>query len=85
MNGPNEERGLRRIKTGVVVSTKMEKTVVVKVERVLRHPEYSKVVKSFKKYYAHNLLEGVKEGDKVRIVETRPLSKLKRWRVIETI
>ena len=67
---------------GIVVSDKMQKTVVVKVDRKLRHPKYDKVVVRSKKYYAHNEIDDVKVGDEVTIVETRPISKLKRWRVI---
>ena len=74
-------RGRRKTKIGVVVSSKMEKTVVVRVERVYSHPQYAKVVRDSSKYYAHNELD-VKEGDTVRIQETRPLSKTKRWRVV---
>lgn len=76
-------RGTRKTRTGVVVSNKMQKTVVVKVERKLRHDKYDKVIVRAKKYYAHNEFEGVLEGDTVSIEETRPLSKLKRWRVVE--
>lgn len=75
----------RKVRTGIVVSTKMQKTVTVKVERTIRHPEYSKVVKRAKKYYAHNEDLEIAEGQKVRIIETRPISKLKRWRVVEVL
>lgn len=75
----------RKIREGIVVSTKMQKTVTVKVERTIRHPAFDKVVTRAKKYYAHNEITGVKEGQKVRIVETRPISKLKRWRVTEIL
>jgi small subunit ribosomal protein S17 len=76
-------RGRRKLKKGVVVSNKMAKTVVVNVSRVFRHPIYGKVVKSSKKYYAHDeKADTLNEGDLVTIVETRPLSKLKRWRVV---
>ncbi|AEB41405.1 30S ribosomal protein S17 [Chlamydia pecorum] len=81
----NQQRGARKTKIGVVVSAKMDKTVVVRVERICAHPQYAKVVRDSKKFYAHNDLDGVTEGAKVRIQETRPLSKLKRWRVIECI
>ncbi|SYX08593.1 30S ribosomal protein S17,30S ribosomal protein S17,30S ribosomal protein S17,Ribosomal protein S17 [Chlamydia poikilotherma] len=80
----SEARGLRKVKVGVVVSSKMDKTVVVRVERIFSHPQYAKVVRDSKKYYAHNGLD-VSEGDKVKIQETRPMSKLKRWRVVERI
>lgn len=77
-----EERGKRKVKTGRVLSNKMDKTVVVAVERTLRHPQYGKVVKRTKKIYAHNDLKPVQVGDLVTVVETRPISKLKRWRVV---
>lgn len=76
-----QDRGNRKVQKGTVVSNKMQKTVVVKVERTFRHPFYGKVVTRAKKYYAHNETP-VQIGDKVKIVETRPLSKLKRWRVV---
>lgn len=80
-----EERGNRKIKQGVVVSNKMQKTVVIKVERTLRHPKYGKVITRAKKYYAHNEAAPLQIGDKVTIMETRPLSKLKRWRVVTEV
>ena len=67
---------------GVVSSDKMQKTVVVKVDRVMRHPQYGKVITRWKRYYAHCEDASVKIGDTVRNVETRPLSRLKRWRVV---
>lgn len=76
-----EIRGNRKVQKGIVVSNKMQKTVIVKVERTFRHPQYGKVVTRAKKFYAHND-SPLEIGDKVEIVETRPLSKLKRWRVI---
>ena len=78
----NEVRGSRKLKKGIVVSNKMQKTVVVRVERTLRHPKYGKVVTTAKKYYAHNESAPLQIGDEVQIMETRPLSKLKRWRVV---
>lgn len=75
----------RKVREGVVVSTKMQKTITVKVERTIRHPIFSKVVTRAKKYYAHSENPDVKVGQKVRIVETRPLSKLKRWQLIEVL
>lgn len=80
------ERSSRKVREGVVVSNKMEKTVTVRVERTVRHPHFDKVISRAKKYYAHaeNSKE-IQEGKKVRIVETRPLSKLKRWRVEEVL
>ncbi|MFN3996113.1 MAG: 30S ribosomal protein S17 [bacterium] len=70
---------------GVVTSDKMDKTVVVKVERSKTHPKYKKVVKQYKKFYAHNENNEAKKGDKVLIMESRPLSKLKRWVVIKIL
>lgn len=77
-----EERGNRKVKRGRVVSNKMDKTVVVAVERTMRHPKYGKVIKRTQKLYAHNDLQPLQVGDEVVVVETRPLSKLKRWRVV---
>lgn len=79
------DRGRRKVRKGVVVSTKMAKTVTVRVERTMRHPQYGKVIRLSKKYYAHDEEPGtLREGDTVTIVETRPISKLKRWRVVRT-
>ncbi len=69
---------------GVITSNKMNKTVVVTVTRTIRHPRYSKVLKVNKKFYAHAENDEYKIGDKVTIIETRPISKLKRWRVAKT-
>ena len=80
-----KQRGKRKVFIGEVVSDKMDKTVVVRVERTYRHPIYGKVVKSHKKYYAHDENNECKIGDIVKIMETRPLSKLKRWRVVEIL
>ena len=77
--------GYRKERVGVVVSNKMQKTVVVQVKRLKEHPQYKKVIKLFKKYKAHDEKGTLKVGDKVLIQETRPLSKTKRWRVIEVI
>ncbi len=74
-------RGLRKTREGVVVSAKMEKTVVVAVVRQVRHKMYGKFIRKTKRYYAHDEAKGCNVGDIVRIVETRPLSKLKCWRV----
>ena len=78
-------RKLRKTKTGVVVSTKMDKTISVKVERRLMHPLYGKFVKRSKKFFAHDEENTCNPGDMVRIMETRPLSKMKRWRLIEVV
>lgn len=79
------ERNARRKFEGVVVSAKRDKTVTVQIERKMRHPRYEKLVKKWSKYHAHDEANIAKEGDFVRIVETRPLSKTKKWRVEEII
>ena len=79
------ERGKRKENVGIVISNKMEKTVTVEVSRKVRHPKYQKVFEQKKKYYAHDESDALEIGQKVRIVGTRPLSKLKRWRVVETM
>jgi small subunit ribosomal protein S17 len=80
-----DERGVRKTRVGVVVSDKGDKTVVVKVERRFAHPLYGKQMTRSKKYHAHDEQNEYHIGDTVRITETRPLSKLKRWRVSELI
>lgn len=75
---------MRKERIGVVVSSKMEKTVVVCEETIVKHPLYKKYIKRKKKYMAHNE-KGAKLHDKVRIIETRPLSKMKRWAVVEVL
>ena len=77
--------GNRKERVGKVLSDRMTKTVVVECEQHFRHPVYQKVVRSFKKFYAHDEAQQAKKGDVVRIVETRPLSKLKRWRLAEVL
>ena len=79
------ERGLRKVRIGKVVSDKMDKTIVVAVEKLVRHPLYGKTVKRTTKFKAHDENNEAKIGDIVKIMETRPLSKLKRWRVVEII
>jgi len=78
-------RNLRKQKIGVVVSNKMDKTISVQVERRLMHPLYGKFVKRSKKFFAHDEENTCNIGDKVRIMETRPLSKMKRWRLVEIL
>jgi small subunit ribosomal protein S17 len=80
-----EVRNLRKQKSGVVVSNKMDKTIAVQVERRLMHPIYGKFVKRSKKFFAHDEENTCNVGDKVRIMETRPLSKMKRWRLVEIL
>ncbi|MBI3901231.1 MAG: 30S ribosomal protein S17 [Chlamydiia bacterium] len=81
----NSSRGSRKEHIGVVISNKMDKTVTVLVSRKMRHPKYEKVVERSKKFYAHDESDTIEIGQKVRIAETRPLSKLKRWRVVEAL
>lgn len=80
-----EERNIRKSRIGIVTSDKMDKTISVSVERRLQHPIYGKYVKKSKKFIAHDETNECNVGDLVRITETRPLSKLKRWRVVEII
>ena len=79
------ERTLRKTRVGMVVSTKMDKTVVVAIEDNVKHPMYGKIIKRTLKVHAQDDQNACGEGDKVKIMETRPLSKTKRWRVVEII
>jgi small subunit ribosomal protein S17 len=79
------ERAARKVREGVVVSDKMDKTVVVAVVDRVRHPKYAKFVLRTKKLYVHDEANDVHVGDRVRVMETRPLSKSKRWRVVEVL
>lgn len=79
------DRQIRKTKTGIVSSDKMEKTVTVAVERKVKHPIYGKFVKKTTKFHAHDEKNEAKPGDVVKIMETRPLSKTKRWRLVEII
>lgn len=79
------ERNLRKTKTGVVTSNKMEKTITVVVERKVKHPIYGKFVKKSTKFHAHDEKNECSIGDTVRIMETRPLSKTKKWRLVEVV
>lgn len=79
------KRNLRKQRVGVVTSNKMDKTITISVERRVKHPIYSKTMKSSKKYLAHDEQNSCNIGDTVRIMETRPLSKRKRWRLVEII
>jgi small subunit ribosomal protein S17 len=85
MSENQSERNRRKVRVGVVVSDKMDKTVTVTVERQFAHPLYGKGMKRTKKYHAHDEGNEYRIGDTVRIAETRPLSKTKRWRVVELI
>ena len=79
------ERNLRKTKSGVVSSNKMDKTIVVLVERKVKHPLYGKFVKKSTKFHAHDEKNECSIGDTVRIMETRPMSKTKRWRLVEVL
>ena len=80
-----ETRGQRKERVGQVLSAKMTKTIVVRVERRFPHPRYKKVITQFHKFYAHDEKRDAKVGDRVRIQECRPLSKTKRWRLVEVV
>jgi small subunit ribosomal protein S17 len=79
------ERGHRKERVGEVISNKMAKTIVVRVERRFPHPQYKKVVTGYSKFYAHDEKNEAKVGDRVRIRETRPLSRTKNWRLVEVV
>src|SRR5438034_11406892 len=79
------QRGHRKERVGDVVSDRMNKTIVVRVERRFRHPRFKKVVTAYSKFYAHDEKNEAKIGDRVRIQETRPLSKTKSWRLVEVV
>ncbi len=80
-----EERKLRKVRVGKVVSNKMDKTIVVAIEDHVRHPKYSKIIKRTVKIHAHDENNACAIGDKVAVMETRPLSKTKRWRLVEIV
>jgi small subunit ribosomal protein S17 len=80
-----EKRNLRKEKIGIVTSDKMEKSIVVSVERKVKHPKYGKFVKKTTKFVAHDETNDCHEGDTVKIMETRPLSKSKNWRLVEIV
>lgn len=84
-NIPETSRGNRKERLGEVISNKMAKTIIVRVQRRYPHPKFKKVVSGYKKLYAHDEKAEAKVGDRVRIEETRPLSKLKRWRLVEVV
>src|SRR5580693_7087293 len=84
-NQTNLERGHRKERVGEVISNKMTKTIIVRVERRFPHPRYKKVVTGYSKFYAHDEKSEAKVGDRVRIRETRALSKMKNWRLVEVL
>jgi len=79
------ERNKRKIREGWVITNRMDKTIVVAVERRFRHPRYEKIIRRTSKLYAHDDRNECQIGDKVKVMETRPLSKLKRWRLLEIL
>jgi len=80
-----DARNARKVREGIVVSNKMNKTIVISIVERVRHPKYAKFVSRTKKLYAHDETNDVQVGDRVRVMETRPLSKNKRWRVVEVL
>ena len=82
---PESTRSNRKERIGEVISNKMAKTIIVRVERRFPHPRFKKVVTGYKKFYAHDEKSEAKVGDRVRIQETRPLSKTKRWRLMQVV
>lgn len=84
-NLPTTSRDVRKERVGYVISDKMDKTVVVRVDRRVRHPKFEKVLTLASRFYAHDEKNEAKIGDRVRIIETRPLSRLKRWRLVEIV
>ena len=80
-----EARGRRKVRVGTVVSQKMNKTIIVTVVDRVRHSRYSKTIQRTQRLYAHDETNDAREGDTVRLMETRPLSKLKRWRLVEVV
>lgn len=85
MQAQNSSRNRRKSKVGVVVKDKMQKTIVVRVQRLTTHPKYKRVIKKATSFKVHDEQNQAKVGDKVKIVETRPLSKEKRWRLMEIL
>jgi len=84
-NNLDTARGHRKERVGEVISNKMTKTIIVRVERRFQHPKYKKVVTGYHKFYVHDEKGEAKAGDHVRIQETRPLSKIKRWRLVAVV
>ena len=82
---PGNARNDRKVREGIVASTKMDKTIVVRVVDRVRHPLYDKTLQRTKKLYVHDETNDAREGDRVRVAETRPLSKNKRWRLVEVL
>lgn len=79
------ERNRRKVRIGTVVSNKMDKTIVVELQRTMKHPLYERIIRTKSKIYAHDDAGEASQGDKVRVMECRPLSKMKRWRLVEIL
>ncbi len=79
------QRATRKVRVGTVVSDKMDKSIVVRVDRTMKHPLYLKTIRTFSKLYAHDEKNEAKVGDLVQVMETKPLSKTKRWRLVEIL
>lgn len=79
------KRNVRKIRLGTVVSDKMDKTIVVRIDRTMRHPVYERIIRTHSKLYAHDDKNDAHVGDLVRVMETRPLSMMKRWRLVEVV
>ena len=79
------ERNRRKVRIGTVVSSKMKKTIVVELQRTMKHPLYERIIRTKSKIYAHDDSGEASQGDKVRVMECRPLSKMKRWRLVEIL
>jgi len=79
------ERGLRKTRQGIVISNRMDKTITVQIDRTMQHPLYSKIVHKRAKLYAHDEKNEAGIGDKVMVMETRPFSKMKRWRLVKVL
>lgn len=82
---PADERGKRKERVAEVISSKMNKTIVVRVERRFPHPKWGKVITAYSRFYAHDEKNEARPGDRVRIMETRPISKTKRWRLVAVV
>ena len=85
MENNNSVRGHNKVREGIVLENGMDKTIVVKVTRIAQHPRYKKYIKITKKYYAHDEKNIAKTGEKVKIIESKPMSKMKRWRLLEVM
>jgi len=79
------KRNMRKSRMGTVISNKMDKTIIIRIDRTMRHPLYERIIRTHSKLYAHDENNDARIGDRVKVMETRPLSKLKRWRLTEIV